>query len=217
MQDNTKPENQAVSSNIHLRRRGRPKCFDENQALEKAMLLFWQYGYEATSISDLTQSLGITAPSLYGTFGDKVELFKKSLDYYLANEACPIDEIFKQAKTAKIAMELYLFENLKRLIQDHKPTGCMLVVSTMNCSITNQQIQTELLNKRLATKQKIFARIQQGVKQGEIPSTTDIQAMTDFYTTMLQGMTIQARDGATMEQLEHVVIMAMKNWDNFLK
>ena len=216
MLENTKPENQLDTHSVSARRRGRPKCFDEKQALEKAMFLFWQYGYEATSISDLTHALGITAPSLYSTFGDKVGLFEKCLNHYLENEACPIDEIFKYSQSTKIAIELYLFENVKRLIQDNKPTGCMLVVSTMNCSVTNHQIQTELLNQRLATKNKIFDRLQLGMQQGELTENTDIQAMTDFYTTLLQGMTIQARDGATLEQLENVVKMAMKNWDHFL-
>ncbi len=76
------------------------------------MLLFWEHGYEATSISDLTQALEITAPSLYSTFGDKAGLFYKSIDY-LAHEACPIETIFLEAKTAKIAFELYLYDNVK--------------------------------------------------------------------------------------------------------
>lgn len=215
MNENTKPKNQLDSPSMATRRRGRPKCFNEQQALEKAMLLFWQYGYEATSISDLTHALGITAPSLYSTFGDKAGLFEKCLDYYLAHEACAIDEIFNQAKTAKIAIELYLFENLKSLIQANKPKGCMLVVSTMNCSNANSQIQTQLLSKRNHTKAKIYQRLAQGQTNAEISASTDVQVMTDFYVTILQGMTIQARDGASIEQLENVVKTALKSWDLF--
>lgn len=199
-----------------VRRRGRPKCFNEQRALEKAMLLFWQYGYEATSISDLTHALGITAPSLYSSFGDKAGLFEKCLDYYLAHEACAIDQIFDQAKTAKIAMGLYLRENLKSLVQTHKPKGCMLVVSTMNCSTANREIQQHLLEKRYITKSKIYQRLEQGQIAGDIPQWTDLAAMTDFYVTLLQGMTIQARDGATIQQLEKVVQTAIKTWDLLL-
>lgn len=199
-----------------VRRRGRPKCFNEQRALEKAMLLFWQYGYEATSISDLTHALGITAPSLYSSFGDKAGLFEKCLDYYLAHEACAIEQIFSQAKTAKIAMELYLRENLKSLVQANKPKGCMLVVSTMNCSTANHEIQQHLLEKRNITKSKIYQRLEQGQIAGDIPQTTDLAAMTDFYVTLLQGMTIQARDGATIQQLEKVVQTAIKTWDLLL-
>lgn len=215
MTDNLKLNNQSISPISSTRGRGRPKCFNEQQALEKAMLMFWQYGYEATSISDLTKALGITAPSLYSTFGDKADLFEKCLDFYIEHEACAIDQIFMQAKTSKIAIELYFRENLNRLVQANKPKGCMLVVATMNCSDSNQSIQKQLLLKRNQSKEKIYARLKQGQIQGEIPETVDLKVMTDFYVTLLQGMTIQARDGADQKQLAGVVDMAMKTWDHF--
>ena len=217
MTEMTKPENQQDSLVAKSKGRGRPKCFNEQEALEKAMLLFWQYGYEATSISDLTQALGITAPSLYSSFGGKAALFEKCLDYYLENEACSMDQIFIQAKSTKIAIELYLFENLKRLIQNHKPVGCMLVVATMNCSTENSAIQQQLLERRQHTKSKIHDRLVLGQQLGDIPDHADVQAMTDYYTTLIQGMTIQARDGAELGQLENVVKMAMKSWDIFIQ
>ncbi len=197
------------------KKRGRPKCFDEQQALEKAMLLFWEHGYEATSISDLTQALELTAPSLYSSFGDKAGLFYKCIDYYLAHEACPIVPIFLEAKTAKVAFELYLYDNVKRLAQPNKPAGCMLVVATMNCSDNAQAVQHNILEKRLQTKQKLFERLEQGVANGDLPVTAPLQEMTDFYATVVQGLTIQARDGATVEQLHKVVEHAMRAWELF--
>ncbi|OTG85119.1 TetR/AcrR family transcriptional regulator [Acinetobacter sp. ANC 4648] len=194
------------------RKRGRPKCFNEQEALQKAMLLFWEYGYESTSISDLTQSLNITAPSLYSSFGDKSQLFHRCLEYYLEHEACPIERIFQEAKTAKVAFELYLYENVQRLVQAHKPTGCMLVVATMNCSEQNHAIQNELLLKRQKTKQKLFERLTQGVQDGDLSTQVDLVEMTDFYTTVIQGLTLQARDGVMKEQLNQVVRHAMKSW-----
>lgn len=206
-----------ISAHTTKRRRGRPKCFDEQWALQKAMLLFWEFGYEATSISDLTQSLNITAPSLYRTFGDKSQLFQKCLDYYLKHEACSIQHIFQHAKTAKIAIELYLHEVVKRLIQDNKPTGCMLVVATMNCSEENQQLQQQLQQKRHAIKLNIQQRLAQGIEQGDLAPQTDLVTMTNFYSTILQGLTIQARDGFTRQQLEQVVQYAMLAWPQFEK
>ncbi|MDQ9833016.1 TetR/AcrR family transcriptional regulator [Acinetobacter soli] len=199
------------------KKRGRPKCFDEQQALEKAMLLFWAHGYEATSINDLTQALNVTAPSLYSTFGDKVTLFYKSIDYYLAHEACPIERIFEQAKTAKIAFELYFYDNLNRLLQPNKPSGCMLVVATMNCSESTQQVQHTLLSKRLKTKHKLLERLQQGIIDGDLPGNAPIETMTDFYATLLQGLTLQARDGADLAQLTAVVKYAMQSWCLFVQ
>lgn len=197
------------------RRRGRPKCFDEQEALQKAMMLFWKYGYEATAMSDLTKALNLTAPSIYSTFGDKSQLFHACLDYYLKHEACSLDLIFQQAETAKVAIEIYLYENLKKLLQQDKPTGCMLVTATMNCSEQHQPLQHDLLLKRQQVKEKIYQRLQQGVEDGDLSSDADIQAMTDYYATVIQGLTMQARDGVAIEQLENVVTLALKTWTLF--
>ncbi|ESK57155.1 hypothetical protein F990_00350 [Acinetobacter tjernbergiae DSM 14971 = CIP 107465] len=197
------------------KKRGRPKCFNEQQALEKAMLLFWEHGYEATSISDLTHALQLTAPSLYSSFGDKTGLFYKCIDYYLAHEACPIEAIFLEAKTAKVAFELFLYDNVQRLAQSNKPTGCMLVVATMSCSDNAQIVQHNILEKRLKTKQTMLDRLRQGVENGDIKITAPLQEIADFYTTVLQGLTIQARDGANVQQLQKVVEHAMRSWELF--
>jgi len=198
------------------KKRGRPKCFDEQQALEKAMLLFWEHGYEATSMSDLTRALQLTAPSLYSSFGDKAGLFYRCIDYYLAHEACPIEAIFLEAKTAKVAFELYLYENVQRLAQPNKPTGCMLVVATMNCSDNAQAVQHNMLDKRLQTKQKLLQRLEQGIAEGDLAANAPLQEMADFYSTVIQGLTLQARDGASLEQLRKVVEHAMRSWALFL-
>lgn len=197
------------------RRRGRPKCFDEQEALQKAMLLFWKYGYEATSMSDLTKALNLTAPSIYSAFGDKSQLFHACLDYYLKHEACSLDLIFQQAETAKVAIELYLYENLKKLLQQNKPSGCMLVTATMNCSQEHQPLQHDLLLKRQQVKDKIYQRLQQGIRDQDLSSNANIQAMTDYYATVIQGLTMQARDGVPIEQLEEVVTLALKTWALF--
>ncbi len=202
---------------ITKRKRGRPKCFDEQQALQQAMLLFWEYGYEATSMSDLTQTLNLSAPSLYSSFGDKSQLFQRCLEYYLQHEACPIEPIFQSAKTAKIAIELYLYENIKRLVQEHKPTGCMLVVAAMNCSEQNHSLQQDLLSKRQQVKQRIYQRLAQGVQEGDLSAQVNVQEMTDFYSTVIQGLTLQARDGVDKVQLNQVVKHAMQAWCLFEK
>lgn len=199
------------------RKRGRPKCFNEQEALQKAMLLFWEYGYEATSMSDLTQALNLSAPSIYSTFGDKAQLFQHCLEYYLQHEACPIEPIFQTAKTAKIAIELYLYETVKRLVQDHKPTGCMLVVAAMNCSEENQSLQQDLLLKRQQVKEKIYQRLQQGKAAGDLSIHANVQEMTDFYSTVIQGLTMQARDGVSKQQLNQVVDYAMQTWHVLIK
>lgn len=212
-----KPVDEAVAclKDAPKKKRGRPKCFSEQQALEKAMLLFWEYGYEATSISDLTHALEITAPSLYSCFGDKASLFYRCIDYYLEHEACPIVPIFEQAKTAKVAFEIYLYNSIQRLIQPNKPSGCMLIVATVNCSEQTQQVQQKILEKRLQEKEKLLQRLKQGVLDGDLVPDAPIEEMTDFYATVIQGLTLQARDGATQTQLHKVVEHAMRLWNLF--
>ena len=91
----------------------------------------------------------------------------------------------------------------------------MLVVATMNCSEQNHQIQEQLLQKRHWVKQRIYERLQQGIQDQDLSPNSPIEAMSDFYTTIIQGMTLQARDGATIEQLNRVAEHAMKSWDTF--
>ena len=101
------------------------------------------------------------------------------------------------------------------MLQQDKPTGCMLVTATMNCSEQHQPLQHDLLLKRQQVKEKIYQRLQQGVEDGDLSSDADIQAMTDYYVTVIQGLTMQARDGVAIEQLENVVTLALKTWTLF--
>lgn len=193
-------------------KRGRPKVFDEQEALEKAMLLFWSNGYIATSISDLTQALGITAPSLYYNFGDKETLFNRCIDYYLAHEACPIIEIMQQAKTAKVAVELFLYDTAKRLVQPNKPMGCMLITSTIGNSQQLQAVQQNVQAKRNNYKVRLHQRLKQGVIEGDISPTAPIEAIADFYITIINGLSVKACDGADLETLNQVVLNAIQAW-----
>ncbi|GAB1438923.1 TetR/AcrR family transcriptional regulator [Providencia sp.] len=196
-------------------KRGRPKGFDQKDALEKAMLLFWQNGYVATSISDLTQALGITAPSLYCAFGDKASLFNQCIDYYLANEACPILSIVKQAKTAKVAIELLMYESAKKLIQPGKPTGCMLITSTMNGSKQIEDVQLNVQEKRKNYHDILLLRMQKGIEDGDVAPDAPIDAIVDFYITIIDGFTIQACDGVELDRLNQVIYNAMQAWPLF--
>ncbi|MBP6562246.1 MAG: TetR/AcrR family transcriptional regulator [Neisseriaceae bacterium] len=196
-------------------KRGRPKGFDEQKALEQAMLLFWKNGYIATSISDLTQALGITAPSLYCSFGDKATLFNRCIDYYLAHEACPIIPIMQQAKTAKVAFELLLYDSAKRLVQPDKPMGCMLITATMGHSKQIQEVQHNVQEKRNQDKALLLQRLAQGIDDGDVAKETSIEEIANFYLTILNGLTIKACDGATLATLNQIVGNAIKAWPIF--
>lgn len=196
----------------HTRRRGRPLSFDRDTALEKAMLLFWKYGYEATSISDLTQTMGITAPSLYAAFGDKRHLFMETIQRYVDSKGCRVKEILASAPSAKIALELYLYENAFRLTQPALPHGCMIVTAATNCSQESACVQEELAQRRSDIKAVIQARLQRGIDEGDVAANTDTGKLANFYSTIVNGMTIQARDGASTEDLLEIGKTAMEVW-----
>ena len=196
-------------------KRGRPKAFNEEQALEKAMLLFWENGYIGTSISDITKALGITAPSLYCSFGDKAALFNQCIDYYLANEACPIVPILKQAKTTKVAFELFLYDTAKRLVQPDKPMGCMLITTTLGNSKQIQEVQHNIQSKKESYKTLLLQRLQQGIENGDIAPNAPIHEILDFYLTILNGLSIEACDGADLETLNRIIHNAIKAWEIF--
>ncbi len=196
-------------------KRGRPKSFDEQKALEQAMLLFWENGYIATSISDLTQALGITAPSLYCSFGDKATLFNRCIDYYLAHEACPIIPIMQKAKTAKVAFELLLYDSAKRLVQPDKPMGCMLITAAMGNAKQIKEVQHNVQEKRNNSKALLLQRLAQGMDDGDVAKETPIDEVANFYLTILNGLTIKACDGASLETLNQIVGNAIKAWPIF--
>ena len=194
------------------RKKGRPLSFDREKALAQAMLKFWQYGYEATSIQELTSAMGITAPSLYTAFGDKERLFMEAIQYYQQENACRVDEIFADAATARAAIELYLHESTLKLVQTNTPQGCMLVTAATNCSPQSAQVQHALAARRLAFKEKIKHRLARGISDGDVMATQNIEQLASFYSTVIQGMTIQARDGATYAELQAITQMAMAAW-----
>lgn len=198
-----------MTDTIPAKKRGRPLSFDRETALEKAMLLFWQYGYEATSIHDLTQCMGITAPSLYTAFGDKEHLFMESIQYYQHKNGCDLEKILNAAPTAKIAIEIFLHENAVKLTQPSKPHGCMIVTAATNCSDQSAHVQTALQEKRLHSKQLIKNRLQRGINEGDVVAKADIEQLANYFAAVIQGMTIQARDGASQKDLQAIGQLAM--------
>jgi AcrR family transcriptional regulator len=190
------------------RARGRPRAFDREEALDRAMELFWRYGYEATSIADLTKAMGINPPSLYAAFGDKEKLFLEAIDRY-CGDAAPA---FGDEPTAREAVERLLVGAVAGLTRSKSPRGCMLVTSAMNCSESSAHLQDALARKRAAAERALEGRIERGVADGDLSKGTDTAALAKFYTTVLHGLSIQARDGASKKKLLGVVEAALRAW-----
>ncbi|MEP6873250.1 MAG: TetR/AcrR family transcriptional regulator [Burkholderiales bacterium] len=192
--------------------RGRPLSFDRDAALEQAMHVFWERGYEAASIADLTTAMNITPPSLYTAFGDKERLFLEAIERYALGPGSAGPRALAEEPTARGAIERWLKEAAEELTRSCHPKGCMVVMATTNCSVAAEHVQTALTKRRAAAIATIKLRIQHGVDNGELPSDTDAKALSNFYSTVYQGMSMQAKDGATRASLMATVDAAMRAW-----
>lgn len=193
--------------------RGRPRAFDRDAALLRAMRLFWERGYEATSLSDLTAVMGIRSPSLYAAFGSKEGLFREALALYGQTEGGTTERALAQESTARAAIEEMLRGHAVAYTQPGKPPGCMVVLAAINCTEQNVGVQRLLAEGRRTVVESLRARLEQGVADGDLPPHVDTQALTSFYATVLHGLSIQARDGYSREELLRVVDTAMAAWD----
>lgn len=193
--------------------RGRPRTFDSDAALRRAMLVFWEKGYEATSMADLTAAMQIGAPSLYAAFGNKADLFAAALKTYKAEIGREIWDALSKAATARQAFADFLQQTAVAYARSDQPRGCMIALGVLNGD-TDAIPACELLRGcRLENSTLLRARLEQGVRDGEISPSADCRQIADFYATVQHGMSITARDGATLASLQSTADAAMAAWD----
>ncbi|MFD9985165.1 TetR/AcrR family transcriptional regulator [Streptomyces massasporeus] len=190
--------------------RGRPRSFDRETALEKALLAFWEHGYEATSVSDLTRVMDIGAPSLYAAFGDKRSLFEEVVRVYGTRYGSFTDRALAEEPTARAAVERTLREAATAYTEPGHPHGCLVVHAAANCS--NPEVEQSLRDRRNANIAAFESRIRADVTTGVLPPATDAAALARHTGAMIQGMSQQARDGASREELEAVAEIALSIW-----
>jgi AcrR family transcriptional regulator len=192
---------------VPAKARGRPLSFDREAALDKAMHVFWEHGYEAASIADLTAAMGITPPSLYTAFGDKEHLFLEAIEAYGKGPGGFGARALAEEPTARRAVQRLLEEAADELTQDCHPLGCMMV-----CSVAAKHVQAALAKRRAVGVDAMQARIQRGIDDGELPAHTDAGALANFYAMVYQGMSMQAKDGASKQALLASASLAMRSW-----
>lgn len=194
--------------------RGRPRAFDRDRALDRATRLFWEKGYAATSIADLTGALEIGAPSLYAAFGSKEALYAEALGHYRDSNEAFVWEGFFAAGTARAAVEALLMDSAAALTgcMADMPRGCMVTLSAVG-SEGNAELGERVRSARAVTFDRLRARLERGVVEGEIPAEADLDALARFVQTVQSGMSILARDGAGRTELEGVAEVAMLGWD----
>jgi AcrR family transcriptional regulator len=189
---------------------GRPREFDVEKALERAMDLFWRQGYEGTSLNDLTRELGLTRPSLYAAFGSKEALFLKALDLYEARAG--YRQAALDAPTAR-AYARALLEGAADLHGDRKnPPGCLGVQGALACSPQSQAIRDELARRRKVGERIIRERLKRFQAKGDLPGDADPADLARYLSIVIYGITIQAAGGATRKELRGAVLLALRNW-----
>nr|WP_174257440.1 TetR/AcrR family transcriptional regulator [Phytoactinopolyspora alkaliphila] len=176
------------------------------------MELFWEHGYEGTSISDLTRAIGINAPSLYAAFECKEALFREAVDLYLTTAGSATDRALSEAPTAREAVEASLRGNAELYATADRPGGCMVVLAAANYSTANREIRDYLMENRRKTVAAIEDRLRRAQSEGELGPDVDTAKVAAFYATVLHGMAIEARDGVPHARLTSTVDAAMDAW-----
>ncbi|WP_067169189.1 TetR/AcrR family transcriptional regulator [Microtetraspora niveoalba] len=189
---------------------GRTRSFDRDAALERALEEFWRHGYEATSIAGLTAAMGINPPSLYAAFGDKRRLFAEAVERYQETHGAFSTRALTEEATARDAVERLLREAADVYTSTTHPPGCMIISAGVNT--TDPGVIAELRGHREGAKRVIRERIEHDVRSARLPGDTDTAGLATYYAAVIQGMSTQARDGASRTDLERVAALAMRAW-----
>jgi AcrR family transcriptional regulator len=191
--------------------KGRPREFDTDKALDRALQVFWRKGYEGASLSDLTSAMGINRPSLYAAFGDKQALFRKVLDRYSEGPGAYVCEALQQP-TARFVAE-GLLRGAANLLSDRRhPPGCLAVQGALACGEEAKSVRKELVRRRGAIQDEIRQRFERAIKEGDLPDNADPAALAGYVVTVANGMAVQAASGAKPTELRRIAEMAMRAW-----
>jgi AcrR family transcriptional regulator len=193
--------------------RGRPLTFDRDVALRSAMDLFWERGYEGTSMKDLSEAMGIASASIYVSFGSKEALFREAVALNAATQGQPPRVALREQPTAYEAIHAMLRAVADTITIPGSPRGCMLVLAAPTGAIENHPVREFLADIRRAQFEEIRQRLVRGVHDGDLAASTDsLTAIARYYTTVMHGLSVQARDGASRAELETVITLAMAAW-----
>ncbi len=191
--------------------RGRPREFNVNEALATALRVFWSKGYEGTSLTDLTEAMGITRPSLYAAFGNKEALFRHALDLYEREKMAYVGQALEQPTARGVAK--WLLEGAVASVSgQNEPRGCLGVISSTACGTEAQCIRDEVLKRGRVVNEAFVSRMQRAIDEGDFDAPTEAEAITKYLMALLQGIAVQAGSGASREELAGVVATTLAMW-----
>jgi len=191
--------------------KGRPRQFDVDEALERALRVFWRRGYEGATLPELTQAMGIKRPSLYAAFGSKEELFRKALDRYVEGPAAYVREALNEPTARAVAGRL-LGGAIDLLTDRRNPRGCLVVQGALACGETAESVRRELAARRVAGEVAVRQRFERARADGDLPAEADPADLARYVVTVMRGMAVQAAGGASREDLRRVAELALRAW-----
>lgn len=191
--------------------KGRPREFCVDQALAAALRVFWRKGFEGTSLTDLTEAMGITRPSLYAAFGNKATLFGKALDLYETEKLRYVSDALDEP-TARGVAERLLRGSIDNQTSCDEPRGCLGVISSVACGEEAESIRSDVLERGKVARAALVTRLNRAVDEGDLPAGTSVEGLTSLLYAILQGMAVQAGAGASREELERLVDTSLSLW-----
>jgi AcrR family transcriptional regulator len=193
------------------RSKGRPRAFDVDRALDRALHLFWRKGYEGTSLSDLTRAMGLNRPSLYAAFGDKEALFRRALDRYADGPAAHVRAALDQP-TARAVVDHFLRRMADLITNPRNPAGCLNVQGALACNASAEPIREQLALRRAAGEKALRQRLKRAKAEGDLPRDANPTDLARYVATVAHGMSVQAAGGASRSQLRRVVQTVLRAW-----
>jgi AcrR family transcriptional regulator len=195
------------------KRAGRPRGFNEDDALDSAMHVFWHKGFEGASLNDLTAAMGIQPASLYKAFGNKRALFEKTLARYLAGPVAFVHDAVNEP-TAYAVADRMLRRTAEFLTQGRSRSGCMTIQAALTVGVEGEPIRRKLIALRVKEQDALRQRFERAKSEGDLPSHADAVDLARFVTAIYQGMTVQAINGASREDLLRLSETALRMWPN---
>ena len=190
---------------------GRPRTFNREKVLDRAMHVFWEKGYEGASMHDLTTAMGIKPASLYAAFGNKQAMFERTLDHYLAGPAAFMSAALEEP-TAYAVAERILRQTAEALTARRARYGCMTIQAALVGGDETKAVRKKLIRLRVRAQNALRQRFEQSKSDGNLPEDADAAGLADFITCVFQGMTVQAINGAGREQLLRIARTALLAW-----
>jgi AcrR family transcriptional regulator len=190
---------------------GRPRSFDADEALERAMTVFWEQGYEGASLTDLTRAMGITRKSMYAAFGNKEELFRKALERYTEGPAAYAARALEEPSAREVATA-FLAGSVSTTTRPGCPAGCLGVQGSLAAGVSGRAAREALTAWRDDGRARLRRRFQRAVDEGDLLPGTDPELLARYVMTISNGIAVQAAGGATRSELQQVADAALRNW-----